>query len=181
MWYLITWTTHGYWLQGNPRGFRTRKGKRHIPSPARFAAPGEKPYSPEQHERLYELQRKQTPLPVTLSPSHLKLILGIIADTMKELCGEYGVVSIDTHHVHAAVDLRITPGQRPGASVSKFCQFAKGRSAKALNREGVPGKIWARGYHARRLQAGHVQSAIDYVKHHSDQGGRAVEVYSRPE
>jgi len=46
--FLITWTTYGHWLPGDPRGFRTRGAKEFVPPPQRYTN-GES-YEPDKYK-----------------------------------------------------------------------------------------------------------------------------------
>ncbi|MCG3179184.1 MAG: hypothetical protein BIFFINMI_01517 [Phycisphaerae bacterium] len=55
--WLVTWSTYGAWLPGDPRGFQTRRGRQHVPPPVRYAAPGEDVYDARRYRALFEYAR----------------------------------------------------------------------------------------------------------------------------
>ncbi len=65
MYFLITWTTYGYWLPGDPRGFRTRRAKEYVHPPERYSDGAT--YEPEKYKRLYERCLSETHKPVCLN------------------------------------------------------------------------------------------------------------------
>src|SRR5258708_35638890 len=53
-WWLVTWSTYGSWLPGDPRGFQIWRGQEYVPPPKRYAKPGEDTY-----DRSKYVQRHQ--------------------------------------------------------------------------------------------------------------------------
>jgi hypothetical protein len=66
-WWLVTWSTYGSWLPGDPRGFQTWRGKEYVPPPKRYAKPGEETYDPSKYAKTYQLAKVMVPEPVKLT------------------------------------------------------------------------------------------------------------------
>ena len=143
--YLITWTTHNSWLPGDPRGFRTRKGKQYVPPPARYADGSSEVYDPKKYEGLYRFHSGKDA--VRLSEEQREVVAERVVYTIEKMCSGRWVLCAGEVHVHALVEL----DER--SAVSRFCQFAKGGSARKLIALGHKGKVWARKYHARPVDS----------------------------
>ncbi len=165
--FLITWTTHGYWLPGDPRGFRTHRGKQDIAPPARYASPSEKQYDPKQHNILHRHFRSKIADPLTLNESQMKAAAEVIAEVGGGLARS-GVVAVLPNHVHVLADLP------ESGTTGFFCNRVKSKSSLRLSDYGLKGKVWARRYHARRIRQTGRGNAEEYVKSHADQGAIVI-------
>jgi hypothetical protein len=165
--FLITWTTYGYWLPGDPRGFRTYRGRRAVAPPARYAAANEKPYDPEEYKNLHRYAKSRTGNPVTLNESQMKVAAGVIAGVAGSL-GRNGIVAVLPNHVHVLVELPET------GTTGFFCNRVKSRSSLRLSDHGLKGKVWARRYHAKRIPEQGRGGAGKYVKSHTNQGAIVI-------
>ena len=78
-WWLITWTTYGTWLPGDPRGFQTWQGHEFVPPPARYAKLGEPTYNLADYAERYDnARRTMVGEPVRLSTDQQRIALGAI-------------------------------------------------------------------------------------------------------
>ena len=156
--FLITWVTHRSWLPGDPRGFRSHKGKNHIPPPKRYAVSESESYDPEMFEGLYLFHSQ--PDAVKLNETQRETVADVVADTIREFCPGRSTICVGETHVHVLVELggRVTAG--------RFCNYAKGRSARKLIARGHEGKVWARRFHARHIGSSHWNKAKKYILNH---------------
>lgn len=168
--FLITWVTYNSWLQGDPRGFRTRKGKKHVPPPARYANRESETYDRKQFEKLHKYHLREDA--VKLDKIQRYTVADIIVKTIGELCPGEAVISVGASHVHVLVEL---DGQE---MVPRFCNYAKGRSARKLIALGHKGKVWARKYNARHIDTGSWDASRRYVLSHNnrDEVTREIQV-----
>jgi hypothetical protein len=65
-WWLVTCTTFGTWLPGDPRGFQTWRGREYVPPPKRYARQGESTYRAEDYAVEYEAAKSS----LTQEPVH---------------------------------------------------------------------------------------------------------------
>ena len=162
MWCLITWTTYGYWLPGDPRGFRTRGHKKHVPPPERYASE-EITYDARKFERLFESMKRQTGEAVELSSNNAHTVFKILKNTIQPVIEKPSIVSIGKHHVHILAELT-----RSG--IPEFCKLAKGRSTMALRKLSFRKMKWARGYHTRFIETDEeARTAWRYISKHKHQ------------
>ena len=75
--WLVTWTTYGTWLPGDPRGFRTWRGKVYVPPPARYGDSGESVYDPSHYVDRYQVAVDAVERPVLLSTSQRQAVLDL--------------------------------------------------------------------------------------------------------
>jgi REP element-mobilizing transposase RayT len=159
--FLITWTTYNSWLPGDPRGFRTRKGKEYVPPPARYARDESRFYKAGRYNGLYRSVPKSNA--VRLSETQQQTVLTVIGETIQEQCPGHALVCVGENHVHLLLNLANQ------TTVPKFCNYAKGRSARRLIALGHSGKVWARGYHAEHVDSQDWEKAAQYIlKHRND-------------
>lgn len=172
-WWLVTWSTYGSWLPGDPRGFQTWRGKEHVPPPKRYAKPGEETYKPKAYADKYQAAKAVTDKPVKLSPTFRQISLEAVVKEIDKLPVVAAVLAIAVEHSHVlakfgALDFRPTVG------------FLKGAATKALHASGFkPQDPWSKGCHMKSKSEGkEFQIAFDYVRNHINEG--AV-VYVWPE
>jgi hypothetical protein len=55
-----------------------------------------------------------------------------------------------------------------------FCNRVKSKSSLRLSDYGLKGKVWARRYHARRIEQQGRNKAEEYVKSHADQNAIVI-------
>lgn len=83
--WLITISTYGQWLPGNPRGFQAGRSRLHVPSPRRSADPGERTYDPDEFARLHEWCLERPEPSVRLTRAWQKAALDAIAGQLDDL------------------------------------------------------------------------------------------------
>ena len=164
--FLITWTTYGCWLPGDPRGFRTRGAKEFVSPPARYSD-GE-PYEPDKYKRLYEHCFSETKKPIYLNERQKQ----VAADAVTEVCSKFvseAVIAVTKNHAHVFVDLPYN------VTVEYFCARVKSVSSLKLSNYGLKGRVWARKYHAKRISDEYIDEVHRYVCSHKDQNVVVIE------
>jgi REP element-mobilizing transposase RayT len=156
--FLITWTTHNSWLPGDPRGFRTFRGEKYVPPPARYADSETDSYDREKFDGLYNYNLREEG--VKLNNHERRIVADVVLNTIREFCLGRAVLCVGTTHTHLLVELERQ------ITVPQFCRYAKGRSARKLIDVGHKGKIWARGYHVRYVDAADWDAVRQYVLSH---------------
>ena len=158
MWFLITWATYGHWLPGDPRGFRTYRGKKEIPPPKRYAGGGPA-YEPAEYKRLYDYTRARTGRAIRLNRVQIQAACDMIVETATAF-GVGGVVAIGPHHVHVLASFP------PAMTTGFFCNRVKSRSSLRLSEFGLRGRVWARRYHAKQVLRESIDDARKYILSH---------------
>ena len=161
--YLITWTTYGTWLPGDKRGFRTYHGDNYIPPPERYSDNDEPIYDYNEYVKLVKYANNVSGDAVKLTSEQVQ----IAANNIIEVCERYAtqaVLAINATHAHLFVKLS------DGVSIGNFCGTMKSKSSRALGEYGLRGKVWARRYHARKIDASGTDRVRKYVLSHEKQG-----------
>jgi REP element-mobilizing transposase RayT len=97
---------------------------------------------------------------VVLDERERRAVLDSLVDTLRDFC-RGRVLSVGATHVHILVE------EKGQINLSRFCNFAKGRSARKVIALGHSGKVWARGYHTRYIDCSNWDSDRQYVLSHS--------------
>src|SRR5260370_14604629 len=99
-WWFVTWSTYGWWLPGDARGFRTRRGREYVPPPARYAKAGEPIYDPASYAGRWKRARQACPTTVTLTADEQHLGLRAVVGDMKQLPLVPRILSFGKNHIH---------------------------------------------------------------------------------
>lgn len=108
-WWLVTWTTYGSWLPGDPRGFRTWRGREFVPPRRRYAAVDETPYRAPDYAERYRLSKEICEDSVELSPDQRRIACDACVADINELRLAASVIAVGAVHTH----LRARFGSRP--------------------------------------------------------------------
>lgn len=173
-WWLVTWSTYGTWLPGDPRGFQTWRGMENVPPPIRYAKPGEKIYAASEYEDRYRTARvSMKGQPITLNPSNRRIALNALVEKIDELLDCPSIIAVAGEHCHllakfGALEIRPTIG------------FVKAAATRKLHERGFEqDDPWAKECHIKSKREGReFQVAFEYVHRHIDQG---AEVYVWPD
>lgn len=141
--YMLTWTTYGTWLQGDPRGF-VKKGRALGPNPALNRA-------------NQSMLRSD---PIFLSDRHREVVNRAIKSEAVLMGQTVLALQVGRKHIHLVVN----HGQiSPQKAVSHY----KNAARIALRHAGVAGPIWTRGYSKRLCFNGQqIKTIIAYVQDH---------------
>jgi hypothetical protein len=151
LWRHFTINTHGTWLHGDPRGFRSREHRIHSSGDYKNPPP------PGEHFLLYEHERRVCRDEVT-TPHDLKCVVGralieyFLGEKFRILC--LAVAKVHTHGVvELPCDLR---------KVRQIIGQAKHHaSRRVINR--IPGSLWSDGgKFVPVLDDGHLRAAYEY-------------------
>ena len=158
-WYHIILNTHGSWLPGDPRGFRTRKHKRH--SRGDYKRPPPK----GEHTGLHQYARANSGKPVTLNPSLRPLIGRTILDKINQQIYSVLAICIGSNHAHILCEL---PDNR--ATVKRIAGTWK-QAASHKVRKDLPGTVWAAGGDPIPIEdKAHQRRVYTYILRHRDEG-----------
>jgi len=153
--YHVMWGTYGSWLPGDPRGFRTRKGRRQVPWDYRHPPP------PGTYDRLHAYARQSLKKPPVVLPAPLREPLGRACLERFGLEGvEVFALSVGAEHVHAALEC-------PGEGLKTLVGRAKKVSSHRV-RGRLPGRVWQEGCRPIRVRdEAHWQNVLNYIKSHA--------------
>jgi hypothetical protein len=172
--WLITWTTYGSWLPGDPRGFQTRDARQYVPPPARYAPPGAVAYRPAPYRGLHRYAQALTEDVVRLSWPECQTALEAMVEEVRELALLPRAMSVAPTHVHflgrfGSLLIKATVGRLKSAATRRLEGFSAERHA------------WCRDCHIKSIvgeQA--VQKAVEYIRRHVEEDG-VVHVWEHPE
>jgi hypothetical protein len=162
--WLVTWTTYGSWLPGDPRGFRTFRAKEYVPPPARYARDGEPTYDPSDYADRYAKAKEQVPHAVTLTREEQNAALQAIVDELTCLHIPTDIVAVNTDHVHLIA--------RFGShSIRPTVGRLKSGATRAIPNPGDRKRIWTKNCHMESLNSDEdLHNAVAYVRCHREQG-----------
>ena len=158
-WRHVILSTLSSWLPGDPRGWRSRRHKRHSSGDYRNPPPeGE-------HAGLHEYSKRISSGPVTIT-RNVRAMIGcalvrtLLDDGHRVLCA-----SVGGRHAHVLVEL---PDNMP--LMRKIVGKAKNRSSRAIKKE-MPGRVWGAGGTFKRVRdRSHQVEVFHYILDHASQG-----------
>lgn len=141
-WWLVTCTTFGTWLPGDPRGFQTWRGNRYIPPPKRYAKLGEQTYQSKDYANEYEAAKDAlTQEPIQFNEDQRRVVVSAIVDEAAETTVIPAIIAVGDVHVHFLGkfgSLRIRP------TMGRF----KAAATRRLHLGEIDAdRIWTRGCH----------------------------------
>ncbi len=164
-WWLVTWTTFGTWLPGDPRGFQTWRKREYVPPPRRYAQPDEVPYNASDYH--FRHQRAKTRLsqpPVFLTLNQTETARDAILHELGQMPMVPAILAIDSIHVHLLAQFRI----RIRSAVGRL----KMRATKWLHERGFEeNRVWVRVCHMKSKDTRDAMiAAFTYIHNHQDEG-----------
>lgn len=164
-WWLVSWTTYGTWLPGDPRGFCTWRKREYIPPPKRYAQFGEATFRAGEFKSLHDLAQQISDPPVYFTIEQMQTALAAIIEEITHIRVIPAIISLGGWHVHWLYHfgtLRIRP------TVGRV----KAAAARELNLHGFVGKRpWTKGCNMRSKPTRNAcRNAYKYVRDHRSQG-----------
>lgn len=146
--FLLTWTTYGAWLHGDPRGSIERGGTKSLPKLI------------EPNEALYALRRSQMKHPpLLLDAPRRNAVQAAIEEHCKFKQWKLFGLAVRTNHVHVVVGATQQP--------SRILNALKAWATRRLRTDGVVDgeqSVWTEGGSKRWLWTpDDVESAVRYV------------------
>lgn len=167
--WLVTWTTYGSWLSGDPRGFQTWRARRYVPPPKRYAKSDEPTYNPAAYRSEWELAKQVCPNAVRLTLQEQQLTLDAIVEVLSTLQMTPRILAVGDWHVHLVAQFYLLP-IRP--TVGRF----KAAATVAIPNPGNRKRIWTDNCHMQSLSDDDsVRDGTDYVRDHAEQGALIYE------
>ncbi|HVS71810.1 MAG TPA: hypothetical protein VHQ47_11190 [Phycisphaerae bacterium] len=98
-WYHLTLGTYGHWLPGDPRSWRERHHRRHVPGSHRHPPPPS-----DRAQRLHEYARgRMTRPPFAFAPDDLATIGSHLLDSLRIQQAPIAAISVAKEHCHLLV------------------------------------------------------------------------------
>ena len=172
-WFHCTTHTYGAWLQGDPRGFRTRDHEEHVEGDYKNPPPAGT-YD-ERHARNAERLVQD---PVEFPPAFRCAVAGWVADKLRRRGALVLCVSVSAQHVHVLAEM--PPGHIPRIWLGQ----AKKHVAFMLKPSPYnwEGKVWAvRSKVIPVKDRGHQLNVFDYIRKHARQGAAVWNFRDHPE
>jgi hypothetical protein len=166
MWWLVTWATYASWLPGDPRGFRTFRGREYVPPPKRYAKPGEPTYQAAPYRERLAQYRAASGEPVRLSPAEQALVLPEIVTEVDSIPLVARVLAVGNHHVHLLAKF----GPRP--PIRRLVGRIKAAATRVWHEQaGNSTRLWSRDCDMKSKPTRDLfESAYRYVYDHIHQG-----------
>jgi len=163
--WLVTWTTRGSWLPGDPRGFQTWRGREHVPPPKRYARAGEPTYDAEPYRDRHAHAQAISADAVRFSRAECRAVLNAVAEEINGIAIQPRIMSVAPTHAHLIArfgSLLIRP------TVKRL----KSAATRALPHFGLGNRPWVRGCHMRSLPDDEaLANAVVYVGRHVNEDG----------
>jgi len=165
-WWLVTCTTFGIWLPGDPRGLRTWRGREYVPPPKRSAKPGEAMYQAENYATEYNAaQDSLTEEPMCLNEHQREVATAAIIDAIDDTAVLPVILAVGDVHFYLLAkfgSLRIR------TTMGRF----KAAATKELHLGDVDSdRVWTRGCHMKsKLTREEFIGAFRYVQRHESEG-----------
>lgn len=166
-WHHVTITAYGWWLPGDPRGFRTKQHREHVEGD--YKSPPTADYS-ERLKRSRDLLRHP---PVPIAVADRPLVTRILLRTLDYHGLDAACIATAATHAHLLCKL---PTGKPKAVVGVLKREV---SLQLRDRYALP--FWAgRCHHVWASDCGHWSNVMRYVARHADRGG-ALWVWDGPQ
>ncbi|MFI4859820.1 MAG: hypothetical protein ACIAXF_03960 [Phycisphaerales bacterium JB063] len=169
-WYHLVLHTHGSWLHGDPRGFRSRKHRLHSSGDYKNPPPqGE-------HAKLHAYQQAQSTPAVCIPDAIYPAIGEAILNKARKLHHQVLAISVGATHAHLLIEI---PNDYDAAKriAGQLKQAASHQVGHAL-----PGKIWASGGKPIEVDTpDHHRRVYAYILRHRTEGDWTWSVKSHPQ
>src|SRR5262245_28100189 len=158
-WFHVTTHTYGAWLDGDPRGFRTRHHREHVEGDYKNPPP---PGTYADREQRSRDSLKQPP--VILPPEHRAAVCEAFRERLTGLRALLVCVSVSGQHVHFLAKM---PYRLP----RRWTGFAKRHAWFCLRDRGWVGHLWGKRSKATPIRdRPHQLNAYRYILRHARQG-----------
>lgn len=164
-WWLVTWTTYGTWLPGDPRGYCTWRERVYVPPPARYAKPGEEVYDRTKHATKHQVALHATEEAVRLARAQMQIVQDAIVEDVAEMPITPAIMSVGHSHIHLLA-------QFGGLKIRKAVGRLKSAATRKLREDGFRAKRgWTKGCDMKsKTNAKAFENAYRYVRRHREQG-----------
>lgn len=166
-WWLVTWTTYGTWLPGDPRGFRTWRGTEYVPPPRRYARLNESTYNRADYADKHANARELSDPAVVLTPVHQNVALSAILKDIETIPLYASAIAVGASHIHLLAKFA---ERRIRATVGRL-KAAATRAIHDADATFQPKRIWAKECHMKSKETeADYRTALNYIKRHFLEG-----------
>ena len=159
-WYHCTGNTYGTWLPGDPRGWRSRNHRVHVPGDYK------NPPLVSFHHIHRRSQRAQKHPPTRLTRAQREEACRLWGQALNFYNISFEALAISAIHWHLLI---CCPDDEPRAHIGRL----KSWSSRNLRRAGLVGSgpLWAQGCRAEPIRdAKHFENCQQYIRRHYEQG-----------
>jgi len=158
-WRHVTISTYNAWPPGDPRGWRSRKHKKHSSGDHRNPPPrGE-------HAGIHRYSRSISGVPVILPRALRCAVLEKLREYLKTMKHRVLAISVSGMHIHALIELPSDYDQ---------ARHEVGRCKQALSLligDQVKGKVWQKSCGAKLIRdVAHHRNVFKYIRDHVHEG-----------
>ena len=158
-WYHVNGNTYGTWLPGDPRGWRERKHKKHVPGDYKNPPPRGSGDALHKHARTLLKQP-----PVQLDGPQREIAGRALVEMLLKQEIEVLVVSMDDIHFHLLARFR-------GCQVRPKVGRAKKHAYFELRNRGFHSRLWEDGSNVVPVTGRpHQLNVLAYIGRHTEQG-----------
>lgn len=156
----------GSWLPGDPRGFRTRRGREYVAPPAPYAKDGEPIYDPEHYRERYERAKVLAPNAVRLTTEELDLAKAALLKEVAGLPLRPLVLAVGRQHFHLVSEFH-------GTWIRTTVGRLKAAITLAIPNPGDRKRLWTKECNMESLEGdAAVCNAVHYVYEHVHEGAQ---------
>ena len=158
-WYHVVCNTYGTWLPGDPRGWREKDHKKHVPGD--YKNPPPKGFGTELHKYSKGALKQN---PVFLTPKQREIAGRAMVDSFVLHDREVIALSVGRIHFHLL-------GRFEAPLVRKDVGLAKLNAYHRLREAGHQGKVWQREAGVTPIaDRRHQERVFDYIRKHANKG-----------
>ena len=159
IWRHVVLSTHGSWLPGDPRGWRSRYHKRHSSGDYQTPPPD------GEHRGLHELAQSQCDSVVMMSQAMRETVGILFLQSLQKAQVRVLALAVAGCHLHTLVELPTDPQQ-----ARRIIGRCKEQVTRKLQRPDG-GKFWASGGKFQPIRdEKHHRATYDYILRHRDEG-----------
>lgn len=143
--YMLTWRTYGTWLQGDERG---------------YVKDGKLLNQNETLEQINKINLKKQP--IKFNSKQKEIVKDSIIQKAKRLNQKVFALTVLSNHIHLLVE-------KKQESIETTAALYKTAARTALNKNGLEGKIWSKGYDKRYcFSYQELNNRIEYIRGHNE-------------
>ncbi len=158
-WRHVVISTLNSWLPGDPRGWRSKKHRKHSSGDYKNPPP------PGEHAGIFRHSQKISDDPVCIPRNARKLACMTIVEELEDKGYRVLMVGVGAVHAHILVEL-----PDDVVRVKTIVGDCKRKSSHAI-RDILPGRIWAHGGRFDRVEdEEHHRNVYGYILEHIDEG-----------
>ncbi len=142
--YMLTWTTYGTWLQGDERGY-VKDGQVLDPN--------------KTLEEINKINLKKQP--AKFNAKQREIVRDSIIQEAKKLNQKIFALTVSSNHIHLLIE-------KISKSIETTAALYKTAARAALNKNGLAGKVWSKGYDKRYcFNYRELKNRIEYIQNHA--------------